>query len=209
MERTKRSYRQHVCRGGTEDFMRRGRHVVLLLLMVAIAGVSGFHPCSQGQGSFRTRTSSAGLSKKMSRKSACRLSRRLELGAKSSSTDEDDDPQSRGAYNDDCFGLIFLSGLILTEDPIFTGTFLALSSSAAITTSMGKLPGSSRKVPAAVGGFTLLATPVLTTLLPGISQISIGSVGDSFSVDPSLVEVAVCGFSLLYGFVFSNEEQTS
>jgi hypothetical protein len=113
MERTKRSYRQHVCRGGTEDFMRRGRHVVLLLLMVAIAGVSGFHPCSQGQGSFRTRTSSAGLSKKMSRKSACRLSRRLELGAKSSSTDEDDDPQSRGAYNDDCFGLIFLSGLIL------------------------------------------------------------------------------------------------
>jgi hypothetical protein len=193
-------------------------HRVVLLFLIAIAilsrreCVSGFQICTQihrreVEGSFRSRVSSAGRSEKGRRALICQSSRTLYLNSSSSSNnDDDDDKNERGGYNDDCFGLIFLSGLAVTNDAIFAGTFLTLSLSAALATSLGKLPASSRKIPAAVAGFTLLATPVMKTVLPRI--ISIG-VEDSLSCSRSWIEVAVCFVSLFYGFKYSREEKVS
>jgi hypothetical protein len=195
--------------------MRRDRRLVLpFLIAIAILSkiecVFGFQICTQnhrrqGQGSFRSRASSTGQSAKLRRALIGQLSRKFDLH--SSSNDDDKNKHSRnGAYNDDCFGLIFLSGLSVTNDSIFAGTFLTLSSLAAVATSLGKLPASSRKIPAAVAGFTLLATPVMKTVLP---RIIIISVDDSLSGSRSWIEVAVCFVSLFYGFIFSREEKAS
>jgi hypothetical protein len=219
MERREGSHRQHGYRTRREYCLRRDYRVVLpFLIAIAILSrrecVSGFQICTQihrrqGQGYFRIRASSAGRSDKLRRALICHLSRKLDLNSSSNDDDDDDNKNkhSRGAYNDDCFGLIFLSGLAVTNDPIFAGTFLALSSLAAVATSLGELPASSRKIPAAVAGFTLLATPVMKTVLPRI--ISINSVEDSLSGSRSWIEVAVCFVSLFYGFIFSREEKAS
>jgi hypothetical protein len=197
--------------------MRWDRCVVLPFL-IAIATlsrrecVSGFQICTQihrcqGQGSFRSRASYAGQSDKLRRALIYRLPRKFDLNSSSNDDDDDDKKkQPRGSYNDDCFGLIFLSGLAVTNDPIFAGTFLTLSSLAALATSLGKLPASSRKIPAAVAGFTLLATPVMKTVLPRIISIS---VDDSLSGNRSWIEIAVCFLSLFYGFIISREEEAS
>lgn len=197
--------------------MRRDRRAVLpFLIAIAILSrrecVSGFQICTQihchqDQGSFRSRVSFAGRSDKLRRALVCKSSRKIDLNSRSNDDDDDDKKKdSRGAYNDDCFGLIFLSGLAVTNDPIFAGTFLTLSSLAALATSLGKLPESSRKIPAAVAGFTLLATPVMKTVLPRIISIS---VEDSSSSSRSWIELAVCFVSLFYGFIFSKEEKAS
>jgi hypothetical protein len=200
--------------------MKRDRHVAVpLLIAIAILSrrecVSGFQICTtqihrrQDQGSFRSRVSLAGRSDKRTRALICQSSRKTDLNSSNNGDDDDDDKneRSRGGYNDDCFGLIFLSGLAVTSDPIFAGTFLTLSLLAALATSLGKLPASSRKIPAAVAGFTLLATPVMKTVLHRI--ISIG-VEDSLSgISRSWIEVAVCFASLFYGFIYSREETAS
>jgi hypothetical protein len=86
----------------------------------------------------------------------CHSSRKLDLNSSSNDDDDDDkNEHSRGGYNDDCFGLIFLSGLAVTNDPIFAGTFLTLSFLAALATSLGKFPASSRKIAAAGSHYSL------------------------------------------------------
>jgi hypothetical protein len=204
-----------------ENCVSWDRRVVLpFLIAIAILsrseGVSGFQICTpihhrQDQHSTRSRVSShAGRSDKLGRALIWQSSRKLDLDSRSKNNDYDEDDGKkkplRGAYNDDCFGFVFLIGFAGTNDPIFAGTFLTLSSLAALATSLGKLPANSRKIPAAVAGFTLLATPVMKTVLPRIISFS---VDDSLSDTRLWIEVAVCFVPLFYGFIFSREERAS
>lgn len=103
-------------------------------------------------------------------------------------------------YNDDAFGLIFLSGGILAKDVDFSGTFLVLSALAATCTTVGTIKVDER-IPAAVAFMTLLIAPIEASLrLSG----SLGSVAP-----PSLVEVGLCTVSTSWAFVkWSRQEST-
>mmetsp|Transcript_6993 Transcript_6993/g.10200 ORF Transcript_6993/g.10200 Transcript_6993/m.10200 type:complete len:169 (-) Transcript_6993:75-581(-) len=95
-------------------------------------------------------------------------------------------------YNDDAFGLIFLSGGILAKDVDFSGTFLVLSAIAATCTTIGTIKFDER-IPAAVAFMTLLISPIESSLrLSG----SLGSVAP-----PSLVELGLCTVSAAWAFV--------
>ncbi|KAL7492317.1 hypothetical protein ACHAWT_001500 [Skeletonema menzelii] len=95
-------------------------------------------------------------------------------------------------YNDDAFGLIFLSGGILAKDVDFSGTFLVLSAVAATCTTTGTIKFDER-IPAAVAFMTLLISPIESSLrLSG----SLGSVSP-----PSLVELGLCMVSASWAFV--------
>jgi|Transcript_16312 hypothetical protein len=95
-------------------------------------------------------------------------------------------------YNDDAFGLIFLSGGILAKDVDFSGTFLVLSALAATCTTVGTIKFDER-IPAAVAFMTLLISPIESSLrLSG----SLGSIAP-----PSLVEIGLCTVSAAWAFV--------
>jgi len=107
---------------------------------------------------------------------------------------ENDTKESRrGTYNDDCFGLVFLCSFAIAKNVAFSGTFLVLSASAALATVQGRLP-SSNEVPAAVAGLTLLVAPAV---LAAFSSL-VGTDHPSWS---AWSNVALCIFSMLYGFV--------
>jgi hypothetical protein len=99
-------------------------------------------------------------------------------------------------YSDDCFGLIFLSGALALGDAVFAGTFLILSTIAAISVKTRTLQKGDTQLPAAVAGLTLLATPLAT--------LSLGESGIYSSLpqidQAPLVEIGLCSFSMIYGF---------
>lgn len=102
-------------------------------------------------------------------------------------------------YNDDAFGLIFLSGGILAKDVDFSGTFLALSAIAATCTTVGTIKFDER-IPAAVALMTLLISPFESSLrLFG----SLGSIAP-----PSLVELALCTVSATWAFVKWSKQES-
>ncbi len=102
-------------------------------------------------------------------------------------------------YNDDAFGLIFLSGGILAKDVDFSGTFLVLSAIAATCTTIGKIKFDER-IPAAVAFMTLLISPIESSLrLSG----SLGSI-----VPPSLVELGLCTVSAAWAFAKWSKEES-
>lgn len=119
--------------------------------------------------------------------------------------------KSNNNYNDDAFGFIFLGGYIVTQDTIFTGTFLLMSALAAIATRNGKLPAT-KVVPAAVAGCTLIVSSIvpkdkLYEILPFIQNAE-----PALPYDSSWLEVGFCSVSMLYGFILStsnDEEITS
>lgn len=103
-------------------------------------------------------------------------------------------------YNDDAFGLIFLSGGILAKDLDFSGTFLVLSALAATGTTLGTIKFDER-IPAAVAFMTLLIAPIESSL-----RLS-GSLGST--TPPSIVEVGLCTVSAAWAFVkWSRQEST-
>ena len=108
--------------------------------------------------------------------------------------------QDDSYYSDDCFGLIFLCGAVVVQDPVFAGIFLILSSVGAILTQLGRLQAN-KQIPGAVAGFTLLLTPVATTLLQ-----KMGILPNPIATNaPIWLEAAVCTFSLFYSFVWQKE----
>ena len=112
-------------------------------------------------------------------------------------------------YNDDAFGFVFLGGFIVTRDPFFAGTFLLLSTLAAIATRNGSLPAT-KAVPAAVAGCTLIVALILPKeqlyelLQPFIEKTTESSL--SFPVDSSWIQVGLCTVSMLYGFLLSSSD---
>ena len=104
-------------------------------------------------------------------------------------------------YNDDAFGLIFLSGGILARDVDFSGTFLVLSAVAATCITIGTIKFDER-IPAAVAFMTLLISPIESSLrLSG----SMGSISP-----PSLVEIGLCTVSAIWAFAkWSRKESQS
>ena len=116
------------------------------------------------------------------------------------SSKEPTDPFAAG-YNDECFGLIIVAGTVGLNDAAFASSFLLLSSTAALFTSLDRLPANPQ-VPAAVAGFTLVLTPLVRLLLD-VSQLPI----DLPRVDEApLVELALCTFSMVYGFLVRNNK---
>ncbi|VEU36010.1 unnamed protein product [Pseudo-nitzschia multistriata] len=113
--------------------------------------------------------------------------------------------EGNGSYNDDAFGFIFLGGFAVTQDPFFAGTFVLFSAIAAVATRNGTLP-SSRAVPAAVAGFTLIAS----LLLPTDQLYSLFALERpelSLPADVSVIKAGFCTVSMLYGFLLSSTEQ--
>lgn len=115
-------------------------------------------------------------------------------------------------YEDDCFGLIFLTGLLVVHDPVFTATFVTLSTAALIATRLGSssrkstsrirssrqqpLGGSPerqrRLVPAAIAAATLL----LYTLVEAVVYTP-----PDLEENARAIEIAVCSVSILYGLL--------
>jgi hypothetical protein len=102
-------------------------------------------------------------------------------------------------YNDDAFGLVFLGGGALAQDPIFTGVFLAMSAVAATASAQGKLASSDNKIPAAVAGITLVLTPAVAALVASLPESPV----DPTAGNPSarFIELALCSVSIVYGLV--------
>lgn len=106
----------------------------------------------------------------------------------------------RGNYNDNAFGFVFLGGSAISQDAVFAAVFLILSAVAALLTNLQLLP-STRRVPAAVAGCTLLVAPIASALLPltlfGISAVPVDNA--------RIIQVFFCSVSMAYGF-FSQED---
>lgn len=101
-------------------------------------------------------------------------------------------PDEGNSYNDDAFGLVFLTGGVLSQDVDFVGTFLTLSAIAAIGTNAGFIEKDDR-APAAVALLTLLITPVAS---------SVRQTGSLESMTPPMaIEIGLCTASAIWAFV--------
>jgi hypothetical protein len=112
-------------------------------------------------------------------------------------------------YNDDAFGLVFLSGSFVARDVVFSAIFLLLSALAAIAVRQKKISFSNR-IPPLVAGTSLGLATLFTILLSSSSSdglVSTGGILSDWMGAKSLtaiqVELAVCSISILYGFVVS------
>jgi hypothetical protein len=124
-------------------------------------------------------------------------------------------------YNDDCFGLIFLSGALVEHDLVFSATFLVLSALAAVATNLGGssasalslllLPGNSRRVPAIVAASTLLLRYLLFSSFMGGSRSMLISMDtdSSETITSAGLLPAVCLVSIVYGFVGNNNNNNN
>ena len=101
-------------------------------------------------------------------------------------------PDEANSYNDDAFGLVFITGGIISKDVDFVGTFLALSAIAATSTNAGFIEKDDR-APAAVALLTLLITPVVSSLRQTGSLESM--------TPPMTVEIGLCAASAIWAFV--------
>jgi hypothetical protein len=112
---------------------------------------------------------------------------------------------ARFSYSDDCFGLVALSTGIAGKDAVFSLVFVALSALAALASATVLADRLSvrdeRKFPAAVAGASLLVAPMVKQFLLGFSIAF--SEQDGVPSWTPVLEVGVCTFSLLYGFVLA------
>ena len=114
----------------------------------------------------------------------------------------------RKDYNDDAFGFVFLGSLALTQDPIFAGSFFALSAAAAVATRLEWLPAS-KVVPAAVAGCSLLVAIILREVASNGQDSLLGSaeISSSFSENGAWIQVGLCTVSMIYGFAMASREE--
>lgn len=101
-------------------------------------------------------------------------------------------------YNDDAFGLIFLSGGLLSQDVDFVVTFVTLSAIAAIFASNNN---SDTRLPGLVAMTTLGLTPIVAYLHATIVN------GQGMWTVPQPVEIGLCLVSLVWSFVKWTQEQ--
>jgi len=109
-------------------------------------------------------------------------------------------PDEGNSYNDDAFGLVFLTGGVLSQDLDFVGTFLTLSAVAAAGTS-GGIFGKDDRAPAAVAALTLLLTPVVASVRQTGSLENIAP--------PAAIEIGLCTISAIWAFVNWSQAEKS
>jgi hypothetical protein len=93
-------------------------------------------------------------------------------------------------YNDDCFGLIFLAGLLYEKDVAFAATFAALTFAAAFAARQGTV-----KQQLVDDGLVPAAVAVLSLLAASAIALAVGT-------EPALArpaEVIVCAISVAVG----------
>jgi hypothetical protein len=102
-------------------------------------------------------------------------------------------PDEANSYNDDAFGLVFLTGGILSRDADFAFTFVFLSVIAALAAKIGFEMAKDMRAPAAIAFATLLLSPIVSSLRKS------GSLDD---ISPPMpVEIGVCLLSAIWAFV--------
>ena len=107
-------------------------------------------------------------------------------------------PDEGNSYNDDAFGLVFLTGGFLSQDVDFVATFASLSAAAATFTGIG-LVAKDERAPAAVATATLLLSPFVA---------SIRQHGSLHYLSPPIpVEIGVCLISVIWSFVNKSREE--
>mmetsp|Transcript_31236 Transcript_31236/g.75174 ORF Transcript_31236/g.75174 Transcript_31236/m.75174 type:complete len:201 (+) Transcript_31236:2312-2914(+) len=94
-------------------------------------------------------------------------------------------------YNDDAFGLVFLTGGILSKDPDFVVTFVVLSAIAAIASN-------SQSVDTRLPGLVAMATLVLTPIVAYLHGTIVDGTG--IWAAPQPVEIGLCFVSLAWSF---------
>eukprot|EP00580_Thalassiosira_gravida_P001731 CAMPEP_0201601094 /NCGR_PEP_ID=MMETSP0492-20130828/2110_1 /ASSEMBLY_ACC=CAM_ASM_000837 /TAXON_ID=420259 /ORGANISM="Thalassiosira gravida, Strain GMp14c1" /LENGTH=133 /DNA_ID=CAMNT_0048064185 /DNA_START=241 /DNA_END=642 /DNA_ORIENTATION=+ len=109
-------------------------------------------------------------------------------------------PDEGNSYNDDAFGLVFLTGGVLTQDFDFIGTFAAFSALAAIATKLGVVEKDER-LPAGVALLTLVVTPVVASL-----RVT-GKLENM--APPMVIEVGLCTVSAIWAFVNYSQGEKS
>ncbi|KAL3937756.1 MAG: hypothetical protein SGBAC_007202 [Bacillariaceae sp.] len=102
-------------------------------------------------------------------------------------------------YNDDAFGLIFLTGGVLSQDADFVVTFVALSAIAAIVSS--SFVEFDERLPGLVALATLLVTPLAAYL-----HATIVDGGGGIWAAPQPVEIGLCLVSLAWAFAKWSQE---
>jgi hypothetical protein len=114
-------------------------------------------------------------------------------------------------YEDDCFGLIFLTAAPVVRDAVFAGTFLTLSLAAVVLCRQGIITQTGwlekngrRRLPATVAALTLVLTPVITAILSATSLYYSSEISDTGRTG----EVVVCAASVLYG-LFTSDDHSS
>ncbi|KAL3799539.1 hypothetical protein HJC23_008666 [Cyclotella cryptica] len=109
-------------------------------------------------------------------------------------------------YNDDAFGFIFLGGSAISQDAVFATVFLILSAVAALLTNLQVLP-STKRVPAAVAGCTLLATPIAAAVDPS-TLFGVGAVPVPVE-NARIIQFVFCSVSIAYGLFSPDEHNTT
>lgn len=119
------------------------------------------------------------------------------------------------SYNDDCFGLIFLTSIVVAQDAVFAACFALLSALAAYSFSNGTADNVSKnfgisanklqlQVPAAVAGLTLLVVaPVGRVLLQPDSIEFL----PTMAPEATLLEFGVVAVSVIYALVQTRNEE--
>ena len=108
-------------------------------------------------------------------------------------------------YNDDAFGLVFLSASFVARDVVFSTIFVLISAAAAIAVRQ-KTISFSNQLPAVVAGISLGLSMLLNVLLSSPANLA-STEGLLFdwladkSASAMQVELVTCSISIVYGFV--------
>ena len=110
-------------------------------------------------------------------------------------------------YNDDAFGLVFLSASFVARDVVFAAIFVLISTVSTIAVRQKMIPFS-KKLPALVAGMSLGLSILLNELLSSPESLA-SNEGILFdwladkSATAIQVELASCSVSVIYAFVVS------
>ena len=122
-------------------------------------------------------------------------------------------------YNDDAFGLVFLSSVLVAHDPIFSSIFLSVSAIVAAITNVGaENKAQSARVVNLLPGMVALASfsiqAILLSpqnqnlherLLQMLSEIGLDLGGAPLSTNALALEVGVCVMSIVWAFYRSTK----
>ena len=176
---------------------RRVLALLLVLLSTAFRWVDGFLPALELLGAKITTSPSSNPSTTF----PTSLSRFAEKNQHQSTAES----VTVLEYNDDAFGLVFLSASFVARDVVFSTIFVLISAAAAIAVRQ-KTISFSNQLPAVVAGISLGLSMLLNVLLSSPANLA-STEGLLFdwladkSASAMQVELVTCSISIVYGFV--------
>ena len=176
---------------------RRVLALLLVLLSTAFRWVDGFLPALELLGAKITTSPSSNPSTTF----PTSLSRFAEKNQHQSTAES----VTVLEYNDDAFGLVFLSASFVARDVVFSTIFVLISAAAAIAVRQ-KTISFSNQLPAVVAGISLGLSMLLNVLLSSPANLA-STEGLLFdwladkSASAMQVELVTCSISIIYGFV--------